>query len=195
MKEEDALKCLRSLVTGIKEALDELHLLGFSHNDIRLPNVCFDESYRAILIDIDRINDISEPFDMFESSSSCMYDCDGKFNISDGRIYVISAGVWRVALVKFQTFPISYGVLLPINTIPLSQTTYDVPRSLVASRLESNSAVANRAKDVAGGRTKPKISPRAPSTKISSNTETDDSPISIVLLSSEPTTLSRSTSD
>ena len=76
MNVEYASKCLKALVKSIKAALDELHGLGFSHNDIRLPNICFDSKYQAVLIDLDRVTILSENFYMFysqDSDSSCMY--------------------------------------------------------------------------------------------------------------------------
>ena len=36
---KDALKVLRTLSEKIKAALDELHGHGFTHNDVRLPNI------------------------------------------------------------------------------------------------------------------------------------------------------------
>ena len=54
----DAIKCLRALVEGIMKAISELHNLGFSHNDIRLPNVCFNDSYEPVLIDIEGVGQL-----------------------------------------------------------------------------------------------------------------------------------------
>ena len=48
MNVENASKCLKHLVKSIKAALDELHGLEFSHNNIRLPNICFDTNYQAV---------------------------------------------------------------------------------------------------------------------------------------------------
>lgn len=66
---------------------------------------------------------------------------------------------------------------------------YDVPRSLLIHHVESNPVEA-KIKDVTG-RSKPKITPRAPTTKITSNTKKKegvyDPPKSILLHSSEPT--------
>ena len=49
-----AVLCLRSLVEGIRTALCELHHLGLTYNDIRLPNICFNSMYQVVLIDMDR---------------------------------------------------------------------------------------------------------------------------------------------
>ena len=46
-------ECLKNLLLSIKEALDELHSCSLRHNDLRLPNVCFNSEYKAILIDLD----------------------------------------------------------------------------------------------------------------------------------------------
>ena len=72
----NAKKCLRSLVQGIKTALDELHALQLSHNDIRLPNICFNRSFEVVFIDFDRCHEIEKLQPMFLSSGpkSCMYN-------------------------------------------------------------------------------------------------------------------------
>ena len=49
-----ARQCLRTLVMKIVDALTELHSIGLAHTDIRLPNICFNRAYDAILIDMDR---------------------------------------------------------------------------------------------------------------------------------------------
>ena len=50
----EARRCLRTLVMKIDDALTELHGIGLAHTDIRLPNICFNRAYDAILIDVDR---------------------------------------------------------------------------------------------------------------------------------------------
>ena len=75
LEQKNASKCLQSLVMGIKSALDELHNLDLAHNDIRLENVCFNDQFQVVLIDIDRYYPASKLHPMFTSSSgtSCMY--------------------------------------------------------------------------------------------------------------------------
>ena len=55
-----AAQCLRTLVQKVYDALQDLHAFGYSHNDIRLPNVCFDKAHKAVLIDIDRCENLQE---------------------------------------------------------------------------------------------------------------------------------------
>ena len=84
----EAKTCLRSLVQGIKTALDEVHGLELSHNDIRLPNICFNSSFKVILIDFDRCHEIDKLYPMFLSHSgveSCMYDKRAMPRIEHGR--------------------------------------------------------------------------------------------------------------
>ena len=70
----EAKYCLRSLLSGISMALDELHSIGLAHNDVRLPNICFNPSYQVVLIDMDRCLECDKRHPMFGlSSSSCMY--------------------------------------------------------------------------------------------------------------------------
>ena len=69
---DSASKCLRTLVHKIKAALDELHETGFTHNDVRLPNICFDDKLEAVLIDLDRCVPMGES-SWFVNFASCMY--------------------------------------------------------------------------------------------------------------------------
>ena len=74
LKREEALSCLQELVRGIFRALDEVHKLGLSHNDIRLPNVCFNDKFEVVLIDFERAYGVEQlsPF-YLEEVTSCMY--------------------------------------------------------------------------------------------------------------------------
>ena len=52
---EDARKYLLPLLDGLHCALDELHQNNIAHLDVPLPNICFDEQSRSVvLIDADR---------------------------------------------------------------------------------------------------------------------------------------------
>ena len=77
LKRAEAKKCLHSFIVGAKSAIDELHAIGVSHNDIRLPNFCFNENFEVILIDLDRVREIGDQYDMFyeeeKKGRSCMY--------------------------------------------------------------------------------------------------------------------------
>ena len=73
---EKAGQCLEELITKIEVALNQLHSFGFSHNDVRLPNVCFDNDYNAVLIDIDSCEDVREcppTLSTALTGESCMY--------------------------------------------------------------------------------------------------------------------------
>ena len=80
LNQAEARKCLRSFIVGAKSALDELHGIGLSHNDIRLPNFCFNANFEVILIDLDRVWLIGELYPMFykeeKEGRSCMYKVD-----------------------------------------------------------------------------------------------------------------------
>ena len=72
----EARRCLRTLVMKIDDALTELHSIGLAHTDIRLPNICFNRAYDAILIDLDRCvfwNEYPAAAMSFEGIS-CMYE-------------------------------------------------------------------------------------------------------------------------
>ena len=55
-----ASKYLRTISEKISTALEELHGYGFSHGDVRLPNVCFNSNYDVVLIDLERCTPIIE---------------------------------------------------------------------------------------------------------------------------------------
>ena len=60
LEEDQACKYLRTLSQKICAALEELHGFGYAHGDVRLPNVCFNSHYDAVLIDMDRCTRIEE---------------------------------------------------------------------------------------------------------------------------------------
>lgn len=70
---KDAVRVLRTISEKIKTALDELHGHGFMHNDVRLPNICFDEQLDAVLIDMDRTCSIERNSQLVGVINSCMY--------------------------------------------------------------------------------------------------------------------------
>lgn len=76
---QNALSCLKALIRTLKQALDELHSENISHNDLRLPNICFNEQYEAVLIDLDRCCDNTTISPYFSGTViSCMYNCDNQ---------------------------------------------------------------------------------------------------------------------
>ena len=50
---EEARRCCYELVTKIYEVTQSIHNAGYMHNDLRLPNICFDSNFEPILIDFD----------------------------------------------------------------------------------------------------------------------------------------------
>ena len=53
LQDDEAVRCLKDLVEKVKEAVEELNGLGLQHNDLRLPNICFNEQFTLVLIDLD----------------------------------------------------------------------------------------------------------------------------------------------
>lgn len=51
---DKASLCLHDLLKGLAQAIQEFHQNGYAHQDIRLENVCFNEQYEPVLIDLDR---------------------------------------------------------------------------------------------------------------------------------------------
>ena len=57
---EEAKACLLPLLEGTKQALEELHSLGFAHLDVRLDNICLklkDSKMMVVLIDFDFVQE------------------------------------------------------------------------------------------------------------------------------------------
>ena len=67
----EAERCLRDLMMKLKGAISEYHSLRYAHQDIRLENVCFNNQYEPVLIDIDRSVDIETAAVIH--GESCMY--------------------------------------------------------------------------------------------------------------------------
>ena len=68
----EAKRCLYDLVQKAHTAIQALHHLGWSHQDVRLPNICFDDEYNAVLVDVDRCCEITES--AIVMASSCLYN-------------------------------------------------------------------------------------------------------------------------
>ena len=43
---QEAYRCARSFISSVNAALSDLHNAGFAHNDVRLENICFNESMK-----------------------------------------------------------------------------------------------------------------------------------------------------
>ena len=55
LKRVEAKDCLKPLLDGVKNALDELHAKDIAHVDVHLPNICFTPgNHTVMLIDLDR---------------------------------------------------------------------------------------------------------------------------------------------
>ena len=51
---EEGRKCSYELVIKVNEVIQSIHFhAGYMHNDLRLPNICFDENFNPVLIDLD----------------------------------------------------------------------------------------------------------------------------------------------
>ena len=76
LEEVQASKYLRTVSEKICTALMELHGLGLAHGDVRLPNVCFNSDYDAVLIDMERcapVKDSRFSLCVQLGEESCMY--------------------------------------------------------------------------------------------------------------------------
>ena len=53
---KEAKECLCDLICKVVNVSLQLNKEGIQHNDLRLPNICFDENYKLIVIDLDLSN-------------------------------------------------------------------------------------------------------------------------------------------
>ena len=54
MNLDEVSLCMQGFTETVVDAINQLHQLGFTHGDIRLPNICFNDCSEAVLIDFDR---------------------------------------------------------------------------------------------------------------------------------------------
>lgn len=52
----DASQCMKDFAETATIAIQQLHGHGCIHGDIRLPNICFSITFKAVLIDLDNID-------------------------------------------------------------------------------------------------------------------------------------------
>ncbi len=65
---EDAQKCLPDLLQNLHATIEAYHALGWGHQDIRLENVCFNEEFKPVLIDLDRSCPVGDSPIVYEGS-------------------------------------------------------------------------------------------------------------------------------
>ncbi len=90
MKYKEAKQCLRDLLRRVAKILLDLRQMQFSHNDVRLENICFDQHFHPCLIDFDRCAGVDkgsgdEYYFARLSRQSCMYDLENPS---------VSPGIW-----------------------------------------------------------------------------------------------------
>ena len=101
LKREDAKRCLGYLVREIRLCIAQLHTIVLSHNDVQLENICFDDRYKAVFIDVDRCWPLAGMHPMFTSSSrgtSCIYSVPNLLEFAQGKTDYYQLG-WLVAWV------------------------------------------------------------------------------------------------
>lgn len=67
----EAKRCLREFMRCVSIALNEFHANGWTHQDVRLPNICFSSSFQPVFIDVDRMRGARLRHTVDEDS--CMY--------------------------------------------------------------------------------------------------------------------------
>ena len=72
---EQAKRCLSRFFFEVLEALNFLHQdYNLAHMDVRLENICFNENFKPVLIDLDRAVPAALKTLRFAFCESCMYD-------------------------------------------------------------------------------------------------------------------------
>ena len=74
MTREEANQCLKDFFCAVAEAIKGLHTSGLAHMDIRLENICFDQDYKPVFIDLDRSEVAYQPVMRNKDINSCMID-------------------------------------------------------------------------------------------------------------------------
>ena len=70
----EAQSCLYDLVPKLVKVIESFHQNGWAHQDIRLENICFDEDYMPVFIDLDRCR---RSRDQAYDGKGCMYSMGG----------------------------------------------------------------------------------------------------------------------
>ena len=70
----EAQSCLYDLVPKLVQVIESFHQNGWAHQDIRLENICFDEDYMPVFIDLDRCK---RSCDQAYDGKGCMYSMRG----------------------------------------------------------------------------------------------------------------------
>ena len=70
----EAQSCLYDLVPKLVQVMESFHQNGWAHQDIRLENICFDEDYMPVFIDLDRCK---RSGDQAYDGKGCMYSMGG----------------------------------------------------------------------------------------------------------------------
>ncbi len=63
-----------SFIRKVAIALREMHTSGIAHNDVRLPNICFDDTSNITFIDLDRATVLTGRYSLLATGMGCMYD-------------------------------------------------------------------------------------------------------------------------
>jgi hypothetical protein len=71
LSRQEARECIVDFVKGVRKRLKDLHALSLAHNDLRLDNVCFNDDYEVVLIDMDGVKDAEDAYHFH--FDSCMY--------------------------------------------------------------------------------------------------------------------------
>ena len=67
-------QCLKNFYCSVCDILQQLHdILKLVHLDIRLENICFNQSYQPVFIDMDRAMNVGAVKLPYTASRSCMY--------------------------------------------------------------------------------------------------------------------------
>ena len=69
---EEAKDCLGEFVEKLTQAIGDVHSVGWAHQDIHLANICFNEGFEPVFIDLDRCRREDKPF----RGVGCMYQME-----------------------------------------------------------------------------------------------------------------------
>lgn len=75
LKRSEARNCIYELGKAVERILNDMHSkLGYAHLDVRLPNICYSDTYEPVLIDVERAQPVDELYvNYMYGKDNCTY--------------------------------------------------------------------------------------------------------------------------
>ena len=120
LKPTEANACLRNFIMEVHSAIQEIHSVQYAHMDIRLQNICINEQYHAVLIDVDRVTDIDSPALLRNYGLSCMYTIPSNVHPPETFTFVNRDYMQLGYLISYVISEVVYSMSLDYHQMQLS---------------------------------------------------------------------------